>query len=280
MTVGLLAESIGSYKKLSTTSEKPSLAGNLFKKENRKQQKWSSNETTHAKTTKYESHDEQEVRGLSGKWRKSYEELIRELPSQEKSSGNFNQNLLMTNNLFLPTSKSNRTLRPRLRVLESAKISKHGKRDKGNANAKPREERKIKKKRGCKPKVKIKPTKAGDGSSRVGFAALKRMAQQVRAAAFWFSDASLMTRELHCEKLAKELEQRSDVKDGELARRASELDASKQSAEQDVALSLPTGSVVREPVVVMATEQEDADLSVARQTLALATSLSSDSEIF
>ena len=78
-------------------------------------------------------------------------------------------------------------------------------------------------------------------------------------------------------------------KDGELARRARGFGPLKETAEQDLSAALTigsvveepvTGSVVGEPVVVMATEQEDADLSVAGQTLALATSLSSDSEIF
>ena len=167
----------------------------------------------------------------------------------------------MTNNLFLPTPMSNRTLRPRWRVFESAKFLKHGKSDKGNANAKPREERMIKEKRVCKQKAKIKSTKAGNESSRVGSAALKHMAQQDGSADFWFSDASLMTRdeEFHYEKLVKEREQRLDVKDGELARRASDLGASKQTAEQDLAPSLPTGSVVGDAVAAMATEQEDAD---------------------
>jgi hypothetical protein len=280
ITVGLLAESIGSCKKLSSTSEKPSLAENLFKKENRKHQKWISNEIPQPKTKKIERHYGQEVPGLSGKSRESYDEPIRETTSQKKSSGNSNHNLLMTNNLFLPTLKSNRTLGPRWRVFVSAKISKHGKWKKGNANAKPRAGKNSKGKRGCKPKVKIKSRKAGDGSSRVGAAALNRMAQQDGAAASWLSDANPMTRDvLHCEKLSKEREQRLGVKDGELARRASDLGASKQMAEQDVASALPTWSVFEEAVVVMATE--DADLSVAGQMpTRKATRLGSDSEIF
>ena len=231
------------------------------------------------KLKKIERHYEQEVPGLSGKSRESYDEPIRETTNQKKSSGNYNHNLLTTNNLFLPTLKYNRTLGSRWRVFVSAKISKHGKWNKGNANAKPRAGKKSKGKRGCKPKVKIKSTKAGDESSRVGAAALNRMAQQDGAAASWLSDSSPMTRDvLHCEKLSKEREQRLGVKDGELARRASE-GASKQMAEQDVASALPIWSVFEEAVVVMAAE--DADLSVAGQTpTRKATRLGSDSEIF
>ena len=61
--------------------------------------------------------------------------------------------------------KPNVTRMSRLKVLESGKISKHGKSEKGNANAKPREGKKINGKRGSKPKVKIKLLEAEDESS-------------------------------------------------------------------------------------------------------------------
>jgi hypothetical protein len=178
IVLGLLAESFGSWKKQPTISKQPSSAGKLFKTTNRKHQKWISIEIPFLKTKKYERNYGQEIWGLFRDGRESDEELVHEQSRQEKPGGNYRHNFLMTNKLSLPMPKSIWTLRLRLGVLESAKISIRGKSGRGNANAEPREGEIGKEKREGKPKVKIKLMQAGGESSRVGPAVLKRLVRR------------------------------------------------------------------------------------------------------
>jgi membrane-bound inhibitor of C-type lysozyme len=123
-----------------------------------------------------------------------------------------------------------------------AKISKHGKREKGDANAKHQERRKSKEER-CKPKVKIKSTKASDvlkQTAEQDVAASKSLLPEVKMAKEAVLHSCEAAELLLSEKMAKDAELQMCVKDEELATTSPNVIALSGS-ESEIFLNLSKG---------------------------------------
>jgi hypothetical protein len=203
--LSLLTESIDSCEKQPSISKEPILAGYFIKIDKNKMQKCDWKDQPIATTNIYEKITKQEGWSLFGLW-KSGNGPNSQDNSSLLDSGNYVYSLFFTDNCVFSTVNNKRTRKP---VLRMAKISKHGKREKGDANAKHRERSKSKEER-CKPKVKIKSTKASD--------VLKQTAEQDVAASKSLLPEVKMAKEavLHLCEAAELLLSEEMAKDAEL----------------------------------------------------------------
>ena len=201
--LSLITESVDSCEKQPSISKEPILAGYFIKIDKNKMQKCDWKDQPIATTNIYEKITKQEGWSLFGLW-KSGNGPNSQDNSSLLDSGNYVYSLFFTDNCVFSTVNNKRTRKP---VLRMAKISKHGKRGKGDANAKHRERRKIKEYR-CKQKVNIKSTKASD--------ILKQTAEQdVAASKLLLSEE--MVKDAELQMRLKERERQLCVKDEELA---------------------------------------------------------------